>query len=249
VETRSREARASAAFVALTDTLVDDFDLDDLLHTLIDACLDLLEADAGGLLLADPKGDLRLLASSVEEVEVVEVVQLSASAGPCLDSFRTGEQVSIADVERDATAWPDFRRAALRQGYRSVHATPLRLRGQVIGTLNLFGARTGAMPPEDVALAQALADAATIAILQERGTRRLERLSAQLQGALESRVVVEQAKGLVAQSLGVDLDAAFAILRRHARSSNQNLHAVATAVTQRRIVLTGDDRSGARERS
>ena len=173
MDTASREARASAAFIALTDTLVDEFDLDDLLHTLIDACLDLLEADAGGLLLADARGDLRLLASSVEKVDVVEVVQLSASAGPCLDCFRTGEQVSIADVERDAAAWPDFQRAALRQGYRSVHATPMRLRGQVIGTLNLFGSRAGAMPSEDVALAQALADAATIAILQERGTRRL----------------------------------------------------------------------------
>lgn len=241
----TREARISAAFIALTDTLVADFDVIDLLHTLIDACVDLIGADAGALLLADPDGDLRLMASSVEDVDVVEVVQLSASAGPCWSCFKTGEPVSVADIEHDVADWPDFRRAALRQGYRSVHATPMRLRGQVIGSLNLFNTEVGLLPPEDIALAQSLTDVATIAILQERGTRRLEDLGRQLQGALESRVVVEQAKGVVAQSLGVDLDAAFAILRQHARSSNQKLHAVAAAVTERRVVLRADpaDRS------
>jgi GAF domain-containing protein len=238
VETGSREARASAAFIALTDTLVADFDLVDLLHVLIDACTDLLETDAGGLLLIDGRGDLRLMASSVEDLDVVEVVQLSASAGPCFDCFRTGEPVSVGDIEQDGASWPDFQRLAVRQGYRSVHATPMRLRGQVIGSLNLFSRKVGVLPREDVALAQSLTDVATIAILQERGTRRLEDVGRQLQGALESRVVVEQAKGLVAESLGVDLDRAFTLLRQHARSTNQNLHDVATAVTQRRIVLT-----------
>ena len=233
----SREARVSAAFIALTDTLVADFDLVDLLHVLIDACTDLLETDAGALLLVDGRGDLRLMASSAEDLDVVEVVQLSASAGPCFDCFRTGEPVSVGDIEQDGARWRDFRRMAVRQGYRSVHATPMRLRGQVIGSLNLFSRRGGVLPPEDVALAQSLADVATIAILQERGTRRLEDLGRQLQGALDSRVVVEQAKGLVAESLGVDLDRAFTLLRPHARSPNQNLHDVATAVTQRRIVL------------
>lgn len=237
MDTGAREARVSAAFIALTDTLVDDFDLIDLLQTLISACTDLLETDAGGLLLADANGDLQLMATTVEDVDVVELVQLSASAGPCWDCFQSGRPVGVGDIEQEAGRWPDFQRMALRQGYRSMHATPMRLRGQVIGTVNLFGREERPLPPQDVALAQALADVATIAILQERGTRRLEGLAQQLQGALESRVVLEQAKGLVAQSLGVDLDRAFAILRQHARSSNQNLHALATAVTERRVVL------------
>lgn len=237
MDSASREARSSAAFVALADTLVSDFDVVDLLHTLIDACVDLLDTDAGGLLLSDGAGTLQLMASSVEDVDLVEVVQMSAEEGPCWDCFVTGAAVSVADIDAEGERWPAFRRVALEQGYRSMLATPMRLRGEVVGTMNLFRVAVGELTPQDAALAQSLTDVATIAILQQRSAQQLRDLSTQLQVALESRIVVEQAKGLLAQSLSVDMDTAFALLRAHARSSNRRLQAVATDVTERRLVI------------
>ena len=176
MDSASREARTSAAFVSLTNTLVSDFDLVELMHTLIDACIDLMDTDAGGLLLADADGDLQLMASSAEDVDVVEVVQIAAEAGPCWDCFTTGQAMTLGDIENEGDSWPEFQRSALEKGYRSVHATPMRLHGQTIGTMNLFHTTVGALNERDIALAQALTDVATIAILQERGTRHLRDL-------------------------------------------------------------------------
>ncbi|MCU1474535.1 GAF and ANTAR domain-containing protein [Amnibacterium sp.] len=245
MDSATREARTSAAFVSLTNTLVSDFDLVELMHTLIDACIDLLDTDAGGLLLTDANGDLQLMASSVEDVDVVEVVQLAAEAGPCWDCFTTGQAVTLGDIGKGGGPWPEFQRSALERGYRSVHATPMRLQGQTIGTMNLFHSAVGALNERDIALAQALTDVATIAIMQERGTRQLRDLSTHLQGALDSRIVVEQAKGLIAQSLNCDMDQAFTVLRNHARSTNQALRSVARAVAERRLVLTAQHQAAA----
>ena len=257
MDNATREARVSAAFVSLTEKLVSEFDLVDLMHTLIDACIDLLNTDAGGLLLADANADLQLMASSTEDVDIMEVVQLAAEAGPCWECFTTGRAITMGDIEKDGGSWPEFQRSALKTGYRSVHATPMRLHGRTIGSMNLFHTKVGALNERDIALAQALTDVATIAILQERGTRQLRDLSTQLQGALDSRIVIEQAKGLIAQSLNISLDEAFAILRNHARSTNQSLQTVAGAVTARRIVLSarpdaatpGGDAAAKRRRS
>ena len=242
----SRERRVSAAFVALTDTLVSDFDIVDLMHTLISSCIDLLDTDAGALLIADSDGDLQLMASSSEDVDQIEVVQLGAESGPCSECFTSGEPITIGDIRADADQWPEFQRSALDKGYRSIHATPLHLRGRVIGVMGLFHSETGALGEMDIALAQSLTDVATIAILQDRGSREVSDLNRQLQGALDSRIVIEQAKGLLAQSLHVDLDRAFRVLRNHARSSNQRLHAVATEVVNRHLVLTAEDGGAAR---
>jgi GAF domain-containing protein len=249
VDSESREARLRTAFVALADTLVSEFDLLDLLHTLIDACTDILDSDAAGLMLSDANGDLQLMASSTEEIDSIEVVQLGAEAGPCWQCFKTGRPVTIGDIEQDAGQWPDFQRVALAQGYRSIHATPMRLRGQVIGTMNLLHTELGELNDRDIALAQSLTDVATIGILQERGSRQLRDLSSQLQGALDSRIIVEQAKGVLAQSLNVSLDEAFRMLRSHARSTNQTLQLVATDVVARRGTLTpsGDNRGASTE--
>lgn len=236
MDSAAREERVGAAFVSLADTLVSDFDLLDLLHTLIDTCTDLLDTDAGGLLLSDGDGHLQLMVSSTEDVNAVEVVQLAAEEGPCWDCFATGKAVTVGDIANDE-GWPEFQRIALQQGYRSVHATPMRLRGQVIGTMNLFDSRVGELNSRDIALAQSLTDVATIGILQERGAQQLRGVGAQLQHALNSRIIVEQAKGVVAQSLNLNIDDAFKLLRSHARSTNQNLQAVAAAVTERRLIL------------
>jgi GAF domain-containing protein len=249
VNQASREARASAAFVALADTLVSNFDLVELLHTLIDACTDLLDTEAGGLLLSDANGQLQLMASSIEDVDLVEVVQLSAEAGPCWDCFMTGSPITVADIEKDGGSWPQFQSAALQQGFRSMHATPMRLRGRIVGTMNLFHSQPGALSDQDIALAQSLTDVATIAILQARTARHAEELNAQLQAALDSRIVVEQAKGLLAHSLDVSMDEAFRLLRAQARSGRESIHSVAAAVAARRLIITREAAGGAHTRS
>lgn len=235
--TTTRESKLSAAFVKLADTLVDDFDVVDLLHWLVEECTAILDTQAGGLLLVDPAGHLQLIASTDEEAELVEVFQLAGGDGPCLDCFRTGTAVTVADLAADDGSWPRFRAEALRQGFRSVHATPLRLRGQVIGTMNLFSNHVGALADEDIAVAQALADVATIGILQERTIRSAQLLSEQLQHALDSRVLIEQAKGVLAATLLVSMNDAFALMRRYARATNLPLRQVADDITSRRIDL------------
>jgi GAF domain-containing protein len=229
----TRESKLSTAFVKLADTLITDFDMVDLLHWLVEECTQILDTQAGGLLLVDAAGELQLVASTSEEAELVEVLQLSAGEGPCLDCFRTGLAVTIGDIGRDAAKWPKFSAEALEQGFKSVHATPLRLRGQIIGTMNLFSTHTGELASADVAVAQALADVATIGILQERTIRSSNIVAEQLQYALDSRILIEQAKGVLAATNAMSMDKAFAAIRTHARDNNLTLRKVAEDVINR----------------
>jgi GAF domain-containing protein len=233
-----RERRFSEAFVALADTLVDDYDIIDLLDQLVAHCVALLAADAAGIVLADLREQLRPVAASSEDAQTMELLQLQSDEGPCLEAYRGAVQVRVPDLSKTADRWPRFV-AAVEQAttYASVHAIPLRLRGQAIGALNLFHRTPGALPDADLALAQALADVATIGILQERAIRRGEILNEQLQTALHSRVIIEQAKGVVAQHLGVGMDAAFDRLRRYARGSNERLADVARRLVDRDLDL------------
>jgi GAF domain-containing protein len=231
----SREQRINAAFVAVADTLIADYDLIDLLHTLVDVCADVLDVEAAGLVLADDDGELQVLASTSEQADLVEVMQLAAGAGPCVDCFRTGVVVDIADIAESGDQWPEFQAAALGQGFRAVHATPMRLRGQVLGAMNLFSTTPGNLNAADSGVAQALADVATIGILQERSIRETGLVAEQLQWALESRVIIEQAKGVLAALDGIGVDEAFTRLREHARNNNLTLRAVAEGVTARTL--------------
>jgi GAF domain-containing protein len=237
MSTQTRETQLSAAFVKLADTLIDDFDVVDLLHWLVEECTEVLDTQAGGLMLVDGAGSLQLVASTSEEAELVEIFQLAGGDGPCLDCYRTGTAVTVGDIEAEKSRWPNFSSEALRLGFRSVHATPLRLRGQVIGTMNLFSYHVGALVSEDVAVAQALANVATIGILQERNIRSSRVLSEQLQHALDSRILIEQAKGVVAAKTGMNMGEAFAALRNHARNGNLPLRDVADGVISGRIEL------------
>ena len=220
--TVSRE-RLAEVFVELADTLVDDFDLVEFLHMVTTRTAELIEVAAVGLLLADQHGELQCMAASDEATRLLELFQLQNHEGPCLDAFRTSEPVVNADLRQAADQWPLFAPQAAGSGYRSVHAIPLRLRGQVIGALNLFGTDASTLADDDVKIVQALADVATIALLQERAIHRGEVLTEQLQGALNSRVVIEQAKGLVAGLHGLDVDQAFNLLRGYARGHNRRL--------------------------
>ncbi len=231
----SREARLNRAFVAVADTLTADYDVVDLLQTLVTECTEIVGATAGGLMIVDPRGQLQLIASTAETAELVELMQISAGAGPCVDCFTTGKAVSAADIDGSGSRWPDFRQAALEQGFHGVYATPMRLRGEVIGTLNLFQAESVGLDERDAAVVQALADVATIGVLHERITSESQVVAEQLQKALDSRVLIERAKGALAQALGINVDDAFTALRRYARNHNLKLSSVATAVTVRAI--------------
>ena len=230
-----REALLTETFVALADTLVTDFDIVDFLSMLTGRCVDLFDAGDAGLMLADESGRMHLAASSSHEMRLLEVFEFQHDDGPCPDAYRAGVPVSCPDLREAGGRWPTFAPAALEAGFRSAHALPMRLRGKVIGALNLLRVEPGPMPAEDIAAAQALADVATIGILHHRAARESALLSEQLQYALDSRVVIEQAKGVVAHRLGVDMDQAFNELRSFSRNHNRRLVDVATGVADRTI--------------
>jgi len=217
----------SDTFVELADTMVADFDVIDFLHLLTDRSVALLSASAAGVMLADPRGELRVAASSNEAAGLLELFQIQNDQGPCLDCFRTGRAVTAADLAGPGQLWPRFAAAATGSGFRAVEALPMRLRDQVIGALNLFRAAAGPFDPAELRVGQALADVATIGLLHERNVRRSETVAEQLQGALNSRVVIEQAKGKLAERRSINMDQAFVLLRDYARNSNQRLTDVA----------------------
>jgi GAF domain-containing protein len=227
----------SETFVELTDTMVAGFDVIDFLHVLTGRSVRLLDVDAAGLLLADPRGELRVVAASSEAVRLLELFQLQSDQGPCLDCFRSGQPVA-AHLAATEQRWPRFTAAAQEAGFAAVQALPMRLRDQVIGALNLFRATPGAFDPANVRVGQALADVATISLLHERSMRHSGTLNEQLQAALKSRVVIEQAKGKLAERLGIDMDQAFSLLRDHARYRNLRLADVAHAVIDGTEALT-----------
>lgn len=233
----AREALIAQTFVRLADSLVDDFDIIDILTTLADSCSGLLDVDAVGILLADGDGNLRVMAASNEQARLLELFQLQNEEGPCLEAHATGLRVIEADLRGAAGRWPRFAPEAVGAGFEAVYALPLRLRAMVIGALNLFQAEAKVMPDADVEIAQALADVASIAILQDQAIRESQVRAGQLQHALDSRVAIEQAKGMLAQHGGSDMDAAFHLLRSYARSSNRQLTAVARDVVSGTLPL------------
>jgi len=224
------ERQLADVFVALADTLVDDFDVVDFLHELTVQCAQVLGVSAAGVLLSDQRGTLRVVAASTEQTRLLELLQSQIDQGPCPECFHTGRPVAVADLSAATGRWPSFVAEARRVGFVSVHAVPMRLRTDVIGALNLFGDRTGALDLDTIRLAQALADVATIGMLQARAIRQRDTLAEQLQTALNSRIVIEQAKGVIAERRQVDMDQSFMLLRSTARTNNRRLSELARAV-------------------
>lgn len=221
-------------FASLADTLVDDYDVVDLLQTLVDACRELLDVTEAGILLTDGEtGDLETIASTSDATRLVEVMQLGAHAGPCIDSFRTGAPVSVPDIRVAHPGWEAFERTALSNGFLAVDAVPMRLRNSTIGTLNLLRSTPGPLPAAEANVARAFADVATIGILQQRALQRADVLSSQLQSALDSRVVIEQAKGVISHRAGLPIDESFAPLRAYARRNSRSLREVASQIVRR----------------
>jgi transcriptional regulator with GAF, ATPase, and Fis domain len=233
---QDREQMLAATFVELADTLVADFDVADFLHGLANRCVRLLDVDAAGLMLADQRGSLRVIASSSEQAHLMELFQLQHEEGACLES---GLPVSEPDLAAAGQRWPAFAPAAAGAGFAAVQALPMRLREDVIGAMNLFMEMPGRLDETGLRVGQALADVATIGLLQERNFRHQEALAEQLQGALNSRVTIEQAKGMLAERLGLDMGQAFELLRGQARARNRRLAELAGAVAGGSEDVTG----------
>lgn len=230
----AREAALTDALVRLADTLVDDFDVVDLMASLAADCVALFAIDTAGLLLDSGHHTPRVVASSTDDTRLLELFELQADEGPCLDCLRSSRRISAPDLEQEQR-WPLFAPRALDAGFRAVHAVPLRLRAHTIGALNLFRASPGDLPPADLRAAQALADVATISVLQNETATSQRDVTAQLQRALNSRVVIEQAKGVLAERGGLDMSTAFDRLRDHARRHHLRLTDLAGDVVSRRV--------------
>ena len=231
----AREVQVAEAFVELSGTLVAGADVVEFLHILARRSVDLLDAAEAGLMLADERGGLRVMASSNERAHLLELFELQSDEGPCLDCFRSGRPLINEWLDEDPGRWPRFSVRARALGFRSAHALPMRWQDQVIGSLNLFRDDAGSLGEADVALGQALADVATIGILRERTLREARVVSESMQAALSSRIVIEQAKGMVAARGGVTIDEAFELLRAYARNTNSRLPEVAEAAIEGHI--------------
>jgi transcriptional regulator with GAF, ATPase, and Fis domain len=228
----SREQLLATTFVDLADTLVAGFDVIEFLHTLAARSVELLDADAAGIMLADRHGGLRVMASSTEEARLLELYELQNDAGPCLDCYRSGRPVARADLSTMRASWPDFTAQLEQLGFHSAEALPMRLRDETIGALNLFRTKPGRLNPADLGIGQAMADVATVGLMQERAISASELLATQLQTALNSRVQLEQAKGILAERTGLPMDQAFQLMRDYARHHNRMLSDVATHIIE-----------------
>jgi GAF domain-containing protein len=235
--TANRERDVTDAFVSLASGLANGHDVVDFLDELVGHSARLVDVASAGLLLADGLGVLHVVAASSEATRLLEIFQLQRAEGPCRDCFHTGQPVSVPDLDQAADRWPQFVPAARQAGFASVHAVPMRLRENTLGAMGLFGARRGGLTDEDLSLAQALADVASVALIQEKAATDRAAVVEQLQLALNGRVVLEQAKGSVAHVAHLDMGQAFGVLRGYARDHNLRLTEVAAAVVTRRLTI------------
>ena len=233
----ARESILVATLVELADNLVDNYDVIDILTVMSHRCVEAIGVDAAGVMLALPGGELQFVASSSESMRVLELFQIQANEGPCVDCYTGGVAVVATTLTEPDERWPRFTPRALARGFHSVHCLPMRLRGRTIGALNLFRSSEGALDENDVVVAQGLADVATIAILQHQTSLNSRLLNDQLSSALNSRIIIEQAKGMISQATTCDMDEAFTALRAHARNHNERLTDVAARIVAGSLVI------------
>ena len=234
-----RERRLVETFVELADALVEDFDVVDFFSSLAERVVQLELASEAGILLVDEAGDLQFVASSDERTRLLELFQVQNQEGPCQDCFSTGAPVGADDLATAHDRWPLFAPRAVAAGFRSAQAVPLRLRGAVLGAFNLFLTEPGGIDHAAETVVQAMADVATIGLLQQRELDRAHTVEGQLQQALQSRIGIEQAKGIISEQLGLPMDAAFELLRGYSRNHNQKLHDAARNIVKN--VLSAKD--------
>jgi GAF domain-containing protein len=235
VDMIERAPLLARTFVDVADTLVADFDVLDFLSTLADRCVELLDISDAGIMLAEPGGELRVAAASSHRMNLLELFELQHDDGPCVDSYRTSRQIRADHLENEIGRWPRFAPEAVAAGFTGGYGLPMRLRDSTIGSLNLLRANPGALTDDDLSIAQALADVATIGMLQHRAASENRLVAEQLQYALNSRVIIEQAKGMLSAHAGLEMDSSFAVLRQYARNNNRKLADVAEALVDRRL--------------
>ncbi len=240
----ARESILVATIVELADNLVDNYDVIDILTVMSDRCVQAMDADAAGGMLALPGGELQFVPSWSESMRVLELFQIQANEGPCVECYSSGVAVIAPSLAVPDGRWPHFTPRALAYGFHSVHCLPMRLRGRTIGALNLFRSKEGDLDEGDIVVAQGLADVATIAILQHQTSLNSKILNDQLSNALNSRIIIEQAKGMISQATSCDMDVAFAQLRGHARNNNERLTQVATRVVEGTLAIVDLNRGG-----
>lgn len=228
--TQTRESKLAHTFVTLADTLVVDYDIVDVLQTLVEQTSEILEAADAGILIPTAAGHLEVVASTSERSQLISLLQLRVDEGPCVDAYNSGAIVAVDNIASTYARWPHFATSAAAVGYQAMYAIPMRLRDETIGSLNLFSDRVGPMPLADTTIARALTDVATISILQERALRESDIAREQLQRALDSRVLIEQAKGVLSHLEQIEMDEAFTLLRHRARSSGRRLSVVAKEI-------------------
>ncbi|WP_216204686.1 GAF and ANTAR domain-containing protein [Amycolatopsis aidingensis] len=224
------DRRAREAFIALADSLVAGFEIIEFLEELSARCAELLDLSASGLLLVDHRGALNLVAASTEQVRLLELFELQNEEGPCLEAYRSGQVVTCSDLAVATQRWPRFATAATEAGFAGVHALPMRLRAEVIGAVSLFSTSRRSLEPDALALGQALTDVATVSVLHQRAMRSPEVVVEELQAALNSRILVKQATGVLAERAGVTVGPALRLLRGHGRDTGQGLGDLARAV-------------------
>jgi hypothetical protein len=239
----TREQRIVRTFVELADTMVGDFDVIEFLRRLAERCVELLDCSEAGLLLADSGGGLRVMASSSERADALDLLQSQHDEGPCVECYACGVPVFSPDLRADLERWPTFAPAAVNRGFLSTHALPMRVRGRTVGALNLFRFQLGPISELDVSLGQGMADIAAVGLLQERTLREARGVVERLQGALSSRVLIEQAKGVVAERAQIDVDAAFCQLRDYARERNRRLSEIAREVIEGELDTASQDQA------
>ncbi len=237
----ARESLLVATLVELADNLVDNYDVIEILTMLSDRCVQVVDVAAAGVMLAQPGGELQFIASSSESMRVVELFQIQTNEGPSMDCFHNGTAIVNCRLDEPDARWPQFTPRAIAQGFRTVHCLPMRLRGRTIGGLNLYCRESRELDGDDIIAVQGLADVATIAILQHRTSLDAKTLNDQLGFALNSRIVIEQAKGMVSQAAQCDMAAAFERLRAHARNHNQRLTDVAKSVVESALLVADLD--------
>ncbi|MWV49125.1 GAF domain-containing protein [Rathayibacter sp. VKM Ac-2803] len=235
--TTTHEQMLLETLTAVADTLVDDFDIVEFLHDLVERCAAIFDAVDVGIVLADPHGDLVVMASTSERMHLIEALQLSAGDGPCMESYTTGSAITAGTLDDIQSRWPAFAEGVGESGYQSVHAVPLRLQSETIGSLNFFSDRAGELGPSDVRAAQTIADVATIGLVQQRTVREASVARDQLQLAVKARVLIEQAKGAIAHSRTVDMETAWDILRDLARSRRASVSDTARGIIDRVVPL------------
>jgi GAF domain-containing protein len=224
--------RLTEVFVELADILTEGFDVVGYLGVLASRCVELLPVASAGVLMADHDGRLRPAAASDEPAWLLVLWQAQRGEGPCLDCSRSGSGIANVALDAATTRWPDFAAQARGYGYARTHAIPMRQRAALAGILALFSATPEPLGEADLGLGQALADVTAVGIAQRRAMARGAEATSQLREALSSKILIEQAKGILAERMQLHVDDAFAVLRNYARQSNRPLPAVARAVVE-----------------